>query len=508
MDKRLRMVAFAVLVTGFVGAATGASAKECVRIVGTESGLPNIGFDPAFQPTDDNAYGIYAVFNKLVDLDAKEMKPIPELADSWSVSKDGKTWTFKLHPGVKFSDGRPLTAKDVVYSFRRLIDPKVASPAAASLSFLKSEGIVAVDDLTVAFTTEAPVAELPTFLGFKHGMVVPDGETAEQLTTKPIGTGPFTVETFSPSESRRILRKNPTYWKAGLPKADCLEIQVILEEVTRTAALQSGQADLLIATGASSASILKSDPNVKLLAGPAGSYYTISIQSDVKPFDDVRVRRAFKAAIDRQAIVDTAMLGFAIAGNDNPIPTNWSSAYRSDVKPYDVALAKKLLAEAGHPDGIDVELNTGDVAPGMLNFVQAVQQQAAPAGIRINLVNNPGDTFWDTIWMKRPVFNSTWTIRPAGEAFSYIFASNAAYNEGNWKIPAFDKLLTDANAELDPKKREAIYKKAQEMISEDGSIIIPFFYQPINAIRSACHGFTAHIQQNNLNYEELECADR
>ncbi|MGH6880569.1 ABC transporter substrate-binding protein [Hypericibacter sp.] len=506
MRYPIRTAAIALLIA--TACSTAALAKECVRIIGTESGLPNIGFDPAFQPTDDNAYGIYAVYNKLVDLDPKELKPVPALAESWTVSPDGKTWTFKLHQGVKFSDGRPMTSKDVVYSFRRLIDPKVASPAAGPLNFLKAENIIAVDDYTVEFKTEQPVAELPTFLGFKHGFIVPDGATTEQLTTHPIGTGPFTVETFQPNESRRVLRKNPNYWKPGLPKADCLEIQVILEEVTRTAAIQSGQADLLIATGASSASILKDDPKVKLLAGPAGSYYTISIQSDKKPFDDVRVRQAWKAAIDRQAIVDTAMLGYAIAGNDNPIPTNWSSAYRHDVKPYDPALAKKLLAEAGYPNGIDVELNTGDVAPGMLNFVQAVQQQSAPAGIRVTLVNNPGDTFWDTVWMKRPVFNSTWTIRPPGEAFAYIFASTAAYNEGNWKNPEFDKLLADANAELDDAKREAIYKKAQELLSEQGSIIIPFFYQPINAIRTACHGFNAHIQQNNLNYEELECDDR
>ena len=506
MNHPIKAVATALLISTICSTAT--LAKECVRIIGTESGLPNIGFDPAFQPTDDDAYGIYAVFNKLVDLDPKELTPIPELAESWTVSPDGKTWTFKLHDGVKFSDGRAFGAKDVVYSFRRLIDPQIGSPAAGPLNFLKAENIVAVDDLTVEFKTEQPIAELPTFLGFKHGMIVPEGATTEELKTHPIGTGPFTVESFQPNESRRILRKNPNYWKAGLPKADCLEIQVILEEVTRTAAIQSGQADLLIATGASSASILKSDPNIQLLTGAAGSYYTISIQSDVKPFDDVRVRRAFKAAIDRQAIVDTAMLGFAIAGNDNPIPTNWSSAYRNDVKPYDVELAKKLLTEAGYPNGIDIELNTGDVAPSMLNFAQAVQQQAAPAGIRIDLVNNPGDTYWDTIWMKRPVFNSTWTIRPAGEAFSYIFASTAAYNEGNWKNADFDKLLADANVELDPAKREGIYKKAQEMVSEDGSVIIAFFYQPINALRTACHGFTAHIQQNNLNYEELDCDDR
>ena len=160
MRYPIRTAAMALLIA--TACSTAALAKECVRIIGTESGLPNIGFDPAFQPTDDNAYGIYAVYNKLVDLDPKELKPIPALAESWTVSPDGKTWTFKLHQGVKFSDGRPMTSKDVVYSFRRLIDPKVASPAAGPLNFLKAENIIAVDD----HTDDAALA------GRRHGHVL------------------------------------------------------------------------------------------------------------------------------------------------------------------------------------------------------------------------------------------------------------------------------------------------------------------------------------------------
>ncbi|MGF7161020.1 peptide/nickel transport system substrate-binding protein [Rhodoligotrophos appendicifer] len=482
-------------------------AAECVRVIGTESSLPNITLDPALQVTTDDSLGVAAIFNKLVKLSDDGLQPVPDLAESWSVSDDGKTWTFKLRPGIKFSDGKPLSAKDVAYSFKRIIDPAVGSSAANTLSFLKAENIKAIDDLTVEFKTENVVAELPTFFGIKQAYVVQDGAKSEDLRVKPIGTGPFTVETFSPTETRRVLRKNSNYWKPGLPKAECLEISIMLEEVTRTAAIQSGQADLMLSIGASSAPILKADPNIEVMLAPPASYLTIAMWSDTKPFDDVRVRQAVKKAIDRQVLVDTVMLGMAVPGNDSPIPPSWPSAYSPNAPKQDIEGAKKLLAEAGHPNGIDIELNTAE-SGGMLGLAQAVQQMTAPAGIRIQLVNNPGDTYWDTVWLKRPFFTSTWQSRPPGEALSYLFSSNAKYNEGRWKNPEFDALIASARTELDDAKRVELYKKAQTLLAEQGSVIVPFFYQSVYAMRKACDGFSPPLQVISPNFETVTCSDR
>ena len=125
-------------------------------------------------------------------------------------------------------------------------------------------------------------------------------------------------QTFTPSETKRVLARNPNYWKAGLPKAKCLEMSVMTEEVPRTAALQSGAIDLILVTSAASVPQLKADKNVQLFVSPPGTYYNLVTWMDQKPFDDVRVRQAMKAVVDRQAMVDTVLLGFGGAGQRQP----------------------------------------------------------------------------------------------------------------------------------------------------------------------------------------------
>lgn len=136
---------------------TGALAAECVKVIGTEPAGVNVTMDPAFVTLADDSYQQNIVYNRLVNLDSNS-EVIPELAKSWSVSDHGKTWTFVLEEGVSFHDGRPLTAKDVVYTFRRLIDPEVGSPAVGIMGLLIAEEIVAVDEGTVSFTTAEPIA--------------------------------------------------------------------------------------------------------------------------------------------------------------------------------------------------------------------------------------------------------------------------------------------------------------------------------------------------------------
>jgi len=212
-----------------------------------------------------------------------------------------------------------------------------------------------------------------------------------------------------------------------------------------------------------------------------------------------------KEVIDRQALVDTVLLGYGVAGNDAPLPPDSPAAYRSDVMPRDVPLAKKLLAEAGYPNGIEIELNTGDAAPGFVNFAQAYQQMAADAGIKVDLVNNPGDSYWDVIWMKKPLFESFWSARPPAEALGYTFTSSATYNEGHWKNADFDALLDQARSEMDPTKRNELYKKAQQILAENGGVIIPFFLTNVAVLRADCDGYEPNPQSVNLSYENLTC---
>lgn len=485
---------------------SAATAQQCVRIAGVEDAGEQLTMDPAFMATDDDAMHMYGVYNRLVDLDGN-MDVVPELAESWSASPDGKVWTFKLVQGVKFHDGRDFGAEDVVYTFRRLIDEAVGSRARGLLPFLTPENITAVDGHTVEFRTAEPIAVLPVLLANKFNLIVPEGATSEELRLKGTGTGPFMQKEFTPGTTKRVLTGNPDYWRAGLPKAECLEITAIPEEFARNAALKSGQVDLLLNVGPTSIVELRSDPGVKLLSAPAGSFYTFSMLVDSPPFDDVNVRKALKLVVDRAQLVDLITFGFGVPGNDNPVPPSWPSAYKSEAPARDVAEAKRLLAKAGYAEGLDIELYTSDVGPGILQMSEAFQQMAAEAGIRVELIRTPPDSYWDDVYMKHPFFVSSWTIRPPleGLSYTYTYPADSGINETHWFRDDFNGVIKSARQEMDADKRAELLRTAQEMLAQEGGVIVPFHLQNIAASRAACDGFETHMQTTNLNYESIAC---
>jgi len=141
-------------------------------------------------------------------------------------------------------------------------------------------------------------------------------------------------------------------------------------------------------------------------------------------------------------------------------------------------------------------------------MAQVYQQMAAEAGITVNVINNPADSYWDVVWMKTPFFLSSWNGRSVPEALAYTFLSDAQYNEGNWKNPDYDALVIGARTEVDPEKRAAMVKQAQEILAADGGLIIPAFFTDVAVLRAGCEGFVAHPSAAILNYETLTCADR
>jgi peptide/nickel transport system substrate-binding protein len=219
MKFRHCLIAAAMVGAGFVmsgGGAWAAAGDECVKVLGYEWSGEKQSMDPADMHSGDDAYHTFAVYNRLVDVD-DNFNVLPELATEWSASPDGRTWTFKLRQGVKFHSGKDFTSADVVYSFKRLLDPALGSGAQAVLEFLDPNGIKAVDKYTVSFTTPKPVAELPVLITNKFTNIVPDGATHDQLRLHEDGTGPFMQEQFTPNAPVRILRKNPNCWQAGVP---------------------------------------------------------------------------------------------------------------------------------------------------------------------------------------------------------------------------------------------------------------------------------------------------
>jgi peptide/nickel transport system substrate-binding protein len=288
----------------------------------------------------------------------------PQLAESWESNDDATQWTFHLREGVTFHDGRPFTADDVVWTYQRLLDPEVGSEAAATLAFLNPEGIVAVDEHTVRFTTDGAVPELPILITTKNTWIVPAGSTSDDLRLNGVGTGPFVPVDFEPVQQPHRFDRNPNYWQEGLPVADCVEFYVIQEPTTRVAALQSGEVDIVELVDFSTVPTLETDPAIVVLESTTSQSLTLSFWIDTPPFDDLLVRQALKMLVDREAILETALLGYGDIGDDNPVPPNSPYAWRSGVPARDVAGAVELLAQAGYgPDNPLTSISTADAIP-------------------------------------------------------------------------------------------------------------------------------------------------
>lgn len=493
--------AAAVFITG---ATAVHAADNCARVLGYEWSGEKQSMDPADMQSGDDAYHIFAVYNRLIDVDGN-FQAKPELAESWSVSDDGRTWTFNLREGVKFHDGSDFDSADVVYTFKRLMDPELGSGARAVMAALEGAEFKAPDAHTFQITTVDQVVTLPSVITNKFTNIVAEGATHEDLRLHGNGTGPFMQETFKPGDPIRVMKANPDYWDSGLPKSPCLEVTVAQESVAAISAIKSGQVDLVLNVDPTGIPALQGDSNINLLETGASNSMTISMWVDEPPFDDVRVREALKYAVDRQAMIDSVLLGYGEVGNDNPVPPSSPNAYTHDARPHDIEKAKALLAEAGHGDGLEFDLYTAEGVPGMVNMAQTFAQMLSDAGVTVNVIETPADSYWDDVWLTKPILTSAWSRRPPNSALAVAYTQDAKWKETHWERPDYDALLNKAATTIDADERKALYDQAQRMLTEEGGVIIPMFVHQVLAIRSNCSGYDAHVQNFNLNFENLAC---
>jgi peptide/nickel transport system substrate-binding protein len=503
----LMALGLAAAAVGFAGTADAAStAAKCVKFAGVESSGNKNSMDPAQQPSSQNSLNVSASYDRMTTED-DNFKVLPSLATSWKANAKGTVWTFQLRKGVKFWDGHPFTSADVVYTFRRVIDPKTGSEGASQMSFLTKSGIQAEGAYAVKFTTAKPVAELPLLITNKNTYIVENGATTATLRTKGAGTGPFIPVDFKPIEQVHMFTRNPHYWRAGLPKAPCLQTYLVQEANSMLAALQTGQVDFSQQVDYSVVPALKSDKSVKLMPTGASTSMTMPMWTDTAPFNNNDVREALKKVVDRKEMVKTVLLGYGVVGDDNPVPPTSPDAWRHTVPGPDVPGAVALLAKAGYNSSnpLKVDIYAADMIPGILNMVQLYKQQAAKAGIVVNVITGPASEYWDNVWLKQPFEVSAWSARPAGLAMAIAYLKSAPYPESHWKVPAYDALLEKANTTVDPAARSALYKQAGKMLTEQGGEIIPMFQRVVAAERSNCTGYSPSIQFVQFDLTQLQC---
>ena len=447
--------------------------------------------DPAMTLSLSDQVSNQTMYDNLV-LRQPDLSLRPMLAVSWEANAELTSYTFKLREGVKFHHGKEFKAEDVVYTFKRLLDPEVGSPGASALGMVGD--IVAVDDHTVRFDLTAPNATLPDTMSIYQAKIVPSDIDGSRLATEEFGTGPFMMDEFLPGE-RLVLKKNPDYWMEGRPYLDEVIVFYMGEEDARVEALKSGQIDAVLIAELTSVDLLAAEPGLKVSEAASSAYLNLAMDVRAAPFDDILVRKAVQAATDRDAILQAAMFGRGTIAHDHPIPPNSPVFAPQHASPaYDIEVAKSLLEEAGYPDGIDLTLYTSTAGEGMVEMAVAMKERAAPAGIRIEIVQTTPDAYWAEVWMVVPFSTVTWGGRPPDEAISVVYKSDAVWNESFYVNPELDSLLAQAQSQVDLADRKATYAQIQRILIEDVPRIVVGFRPIFMAMHEDVMGLEAHPQ--------------
>jgi len=445
-------------------------------------------FDPALYSIVEEYQLGFALFDGLVWID-ETLTPQPLLAESWESSRNLEQWTFKLREDVQFHHGTALTADDVVYTFRRILDTSASSTFRSTLSFVNT--VEAMDEYTVRFQLHSPSAELPILLGAPQALIVAQDYGSDILERQPSGTGPFRFLRDLPGE-RIELTRNPTYWQEDQPRLAALEF-VFMPYGEQIDALQHGLIDMMMQVGMADIANLSSDPGISIMEIAGGGYQSIVLRATTKPFKDMRVREALKHCMDRQALRTEQLQQRGEIGNDHPVAPISTFYANLPVRPYDPDKAGALLRAAGYGKGLKLDLLTSTVRPGMIELALAFQRMAKPAGIDIDVIRTPPQVYWSDYAGRVPFHTGNWGFRPSiDETFMVAYHSLSKGNESRWHNQTLDELIDEARGEPNVEERQRLYHRAQELIMEEGAVIIPYFLPAIMAKRVDVKGFTAH----------------
>ena len=401
-------------------------------------------------------------------------------ATSWSANSDGTQWTFNLREGVKFSHGKEFKAEDVIYTYNRMFE--VESPLSSVMA--EPVDIVALDDYTVRFDFASPNAVLLESLVKYHAHITPSDVDPARFVSETFGTGPFVVTEHITGE-RTTFTKNPDYWWEGHPLVDELIFIFLDSPEARAEALKSGAVDIIYDLDNSSVPALEDHPDTLVAIAPSGSYLNLAMDTRVEPFNNILVRKALQAAIDREAILQGAQFGLGGIAYDHPI-TETDPVFNSSCKPpeYNTDLARDLLAQAGYPNGIDLTLYTANTGGAQVAMATIIKEKAAPAGINIEINQVPEDGYWADVWMIKPFTTVFWGGRPPYEAFSVVYKSGAAWNESFWDSPEIDALLATALGQSELEDQKKTYGELQCLVVDQVSRIIPVFRPVLLGLRN------------------------
>jgi peptide/nickel transport system substrate-binding protein len=373
------------------------------------------------------------------------------------------------------------------------------------LEIVDSEAIETPDDLTVVFNLNSGHADFPLLLTDYRVRMIPEG-SLDTIEENPIGTGPFKLEKFD-LDGTTVFVANDDHWR-GPPGLAGITLVGIADAEARVRALLAGQIDFVEELNPDHGWLFEGNPEFTIREVPTGAWQAFVVNVNEPPFDDVKVRQALKLALDRQEMIDVVIKRHGSIAYDHPV---WAGDPYQLVldRAQDIEKAKELLAEAGYPDGLTVELYVSDIDAFMIPMAVVYKEQAAKAGINVEIEQVPSDDFWSEYWMVEAFVGTHWGQRPADQILNEAFRCGATWNETYWCNETYEQLLDDARKELDLAKRIELYQKAQQVLVDDGGAIIPFFKNEIDIMNARVKGLPLDkFDYNNIPWHELRIEEQ
>ncbi|MBE3596567.1 MAG: ABC transporter substrate-binding protein [Hydrogenibacillus sp.] len=463
--------------TGAAGPQSGAQTQQVLVFA---RGGDSVSLDPATVTDGESLRVTKNILEPLLQYAPDSFKVQPALAEDWKVSDDGLVYTFYLRKGVKFHDGTDFNAQAVVYNFKRWVNPN--DPHYAEFEYYQSQfgdliqDVVAVDEYTVEFhlkEKQAPFLQNIAMDPFAIASPAALEKYGADFGRHPVGTGPFVFKEWKPKQSI-TLERNPDYW-GGAPKLERVVFTVIEDNSARLQALKSGDVDMIEGVLPSDVQALKQDTRFQVWDRPPNNVGYLGINTKKKPFDDPRVRQAVAYAIDKQGLINAFYSGQAEPAK-NPMPPT-IAGYNDAVQdyPFDLEKAKALLQEAGY-DGQEVLFYAMPVyRPYMPNgpkVAEAIQDNLNKIGLKSKIVSPEWAVYLDDLKQgKQHLFLLGW-IGDNGDPDNYLYVLLDKDNAGGSNRSFYDseevhQLLVQAQQEVDPSKREDLYRQAQEIIHRD-----------------------------------------
>jgi peptide/nickel transport system substrate-binding protein len=406
-------------------------------------------------------------------------------------------YIIRLKEGIEFHNGKTVTADDVIYSFQRRLDPELAL-APALVELLDPSGLTKVDERTVDVQLTQGAVVFLNSLAEYTATVVPVDYTRED--PEQVGTGPYVLQSFTPG-AESVHTRNPNYWDSEKPYLDEVQIIDFADAAALVNALSSGQVDAIVDVPFAQVSTVASDSNLVILESEAGSWLPITMAIDQEPFTDVRVRQAMRLIVDREEMVQRVLSGHGRVAND--MYGVFDPCYPADFpqREQDIEQATALLAEAGQ-EGLTIELFAPDDTAGLPDLAAAFADQAAEAGVTVNVRVLDGGTYWGEEYTQRTFATSFWGTRPYLNQVQAGSLPTATYPETHWPPEGsnFEELYRQALVETDDDARCEIIRQMQQQEYDEGGNIISIFNNLVDAHAAQVQGFVARPNVLNLDH--------